>query len=293
MAVLKSRKNTAKKDKWILLYNLKLNKKNTKFENTDRLEIERIKKKIKQEKKDRDIFIKYNLKQAELDPFKAQYYHDLNEKVLKETTPKTPKVSNSKINRFAKPLFFLKLYLFSPKRGGVTKQSAYLIFYFDISNILVLIWSYMLIYNIALYLIFSTLFQFVNSSYKTIYSFLDLGSFNFFTKVLIICLFSMAGVPPFWGFFSKIFIFTLLCNSNFFILFPFFFILLFISLYFYIQNIRFLNTTSGSNFTPITDLNLRCVPSYYYLTWFLSFFLIFGVFFTEDLFILMEWVTLC
>ena len=81
----------------------------------------------------------------------------------------------------------------------------------------------MVIYNFALYTVFLTLFQFVHRNYKTLYSFLDLGSSNFFSKVLIMSLFSMAGVPPFLGFFSKIFIFSLLCNSNFFILFPFFF----------------------------------------------------------------------
>ena len=107
---------------------------------------------------------------------------------------------------------------------------------------------------------------------------------------VIISLFSMAGVPPFWGFFSKIFLFTLLANSNFFILFPFFFILLFIGLYFYIQNIRFLNSTSGANFTPIVELNARNVPMYYYLTFTLLFFLTFGVYFTEDLLILTQWI---
>lgn len=143
----------------------------------------------------------------------------------------------------------------------------------------------MLIYNIALYLVFSTLFQSVSLNYKTIYSFLDLGSSNFFSKILILSFFSMAGVPPFWGFFSKVFIFTLLCTSNFFFLFPFFFVLLFLGLYFYIQNIRFLNSTAPSTFTPIVDLTIRSVVAYYYLSLTLSFLLTFGLLFTEDLFV--------
>jgi NADH-quinone oxidoreductase subunit N len=141
----------------------------------------------------------------------------------------------------------------------------------------------MIIYNVAIYTIFITLFQFTHSTYKTIYSFIDLGASNFFSKVLIISLFSMAGVPPFWGFFSKIFVFSLLCNSNFFILFPIFFILLFVSLYFYIQNIRFLNSTSGSKFTPIMGLQQRVVPLYYYITLSSLFLITFGIFYTEDL----------
>lgn len=149
----------------------------------------------------------------------------------------------------------------------------------------------MIIYNFALFTVFLTLFQFVHQNYKTIYSFIDLGSSNFFTKVLIISLFSMAGVPPFLGFFSKIFVFSLMCNSNFFVLFPFFFMLLFIGLYFYIQNIRFLNSTAGSNFTPIHEITTRVVPLYYYITFLVLFFLTFGIFYTEDLLLLLNWVS--
>lgn len=148
----------------------------------------------------------------------------------------------------------------------------------------------MFIYNISLYIVFSTIFQFINSELKTLQSFSILGLVNFFNKVLVIVFFSMAGVPPFWGFFSKIFIFTLLCNSNFYLLFPFFFLLLFIGLYFYIQNIRFLNGTSGSDFQPIIDLNLRNVPIYFYSTYSILFFIIFGFMFTEDLFIAFMWI---
>jgi NADH:ubiquinone oxidoreductase subunit 2 (subunit N) len=100
----------------------------------------------------------------------------------------------------------------------------------------------------------------------------------------------MAGVPPFWGFFSKLFIFTLLCNSNFFTLFPLFFLILFIGLYFYIQNIRFLNSTSHTNLAVIIELNVRTIPLYYYVTLTVLFFLIFGFTFTEDLLLIILWI---
>jgi len=148
----------------------------------------------------------------------------------------------------------------------------------------------MFIYNLSLFIIFYTIFQFTSFDVKTTQSFNDLGSNNYFSKVLIIALFSMAGVPPFWGFFSKIFIFTLLCNSNFFILFPFFFFILFLGLYFYIQNIRFLNATNGSNFQPIVEHVLRSVPLYYYVINTLLFFIIFGFIFTEDLLLIISWL---
>lgn len=165
-----------------------------------------------------------------------------------------------------------------------------MIFSYDVLYTLVLLWSYMLIYNVSLVLMFSTLFQFVNIDYKTLNSFSMLGTNNFYNKVLVLAIFSMAGVPPFWGFFSKIFIFILLCGSAFYVLFPSFFLLLFVGLYFYIQNIRFLNSTNGSDFQPITELNTRNVPLYYYSTIVLTFLLIFGFMFTEDLLIIFSWI---
>ena len=146
--------------------------------------------------------------------------------------------------------------------------------------------------NLSLFIIFYTLFQFTSFDLKTTHSLNDLGSNNYFSKVLIISLFSMAGVPPFWGFFSKIFIFTLLCNSHFFILFPFFFFILFLGLYFYIQNIRFLNATNGSNYQPSFEQGVRIVPIYYYTINLFLFFIIFGFMFTEDLLLVMSWILL-
>ena len=51
--------------------------------------------------------------------------------------------------------------------------------------------------NLSLFIIFYTIFQFTSFDVKTTQSFNDLGSNNYFSKVLIIALFSMAGVPPF------------------------------------------------------------------------------------------------
>lgn len=165
----------------------------------------------------------------------------------------------------------------------------FLVAVYESIHALVLSWSYMWIYNVALYAIFLTLNQFKNSEMRTLYSFTNLGSLHYFTKTIIISLFSMAGVPPFWGFFAKLFIFTLVCTSYFFSLYPFFFLILFVGLYFYIQNIRFLNATAGSDFHPIVELNLRTVPLYYYTSLSISFLLIFGFAFTEDLLLVISW----
>ena len=159
----------------------------------------------------------------------------------------------------------------------------------EFNDVILLLWSYMFIYNLALFVIFITLLQLTNNKVNTLYTLSDLGSTNTLTKILVVSLFSMAGVPPFWGFFSKVFIFLLLFNSNFFVFFSFFFILLLTGLYFYIQNIRFLNPTSSPTAVITSELNSRQVPLFYYMTYTCVFFLVTGFFFTEDLFLVLSW----
>ena len=72
----------------------------------------------------------------------------------------------------------------------------------------------------------------------------------------------MAGVPPFWGFFSKLFIFLAILNTSLSVLFLPLLILLIISLYFYVQNVRFLNATAPGKFVPITLGQMRVVTAY-------------------------------
>ena len=116
--------------------------------------------------------------------------------------------------------------------------------------------------------------QFVNSNFKTIYSFSEF-KFNFFLiSTITITLFSMAGVPPFLGFFTKLLILLILLNSNFFLLYIFFFALLFFGLYFYLQNIRFLhNTNTGKTFYN-NSLNLTQSSLFFIVTFTILFFLI-------------------
>lgn len=162
-------------------------------------------------------------------------------------------------------------------------------FVVDLANNIVLAYTYMTIYNLALFLIFFSLFQFISFNWKTLYSFGNLG-INFFTKVLTISFFSMAGVPPFLGFFSKVFIFVMLVDANFFVLFPFFFVLLFTGLYFYVQNIRILNATNSPNITWQHTYNMRVSPLYFSISIYILSLLIFGFFYVEDLMLFFTWL---
>ena len=165
-----------------------------------------------------------------------------------------------------------------------------MIFFNNSFDTLVILFIYMFVYNISLIIIFWTLFQFVSFNFKTIYSFSDL-KFNFyFVTALSVTLFSIAGVPPFLGFFSKLLILIVLVNSGFFFFYIFFFGLLFFGLYFYLQNIRFLYYTGVSELNYSYNFNIRISSLYFYLSFFFIFFLIFGFSFMDDLILYFYWL---
>lgn len=155
---------------------------------------------------------------------------------------------------------------------------------------LVILFSYMFIYNLSLILIFWTLEQFVSFNFKTLYAFTDLKFNTFFVISLSIVLFSIAGVPPFIGFFSKLLILVTLINSNFFFFYIFFFGLLFFGLYFYLQNIRYLFSTGSNKLNYSFNLNLRIAPIFFYITFLFLFFIIFGFFFFQELILYFFWL---
>jgi NADH:ubiquinone oxidoreductase subunit 2 (subunit N) len=74
----------------------------------------------------------------------------------------------------------------------------------------------------------------------------------------------MAGVPPFIGFFTKLFVFLSFLNKSFFFLVFYFTPIILLSLYFYMQNIRFIYTLCFSkNYTPSSFLTSRYINIYY------------------------------
>lgn len=159
-------------------------------------------------------------------------------------------------------------------------------------NTLPIIFFYMFLYNLTLIGFFWLLLSYYSSTLKTIYS---LNVFSFDSSYLLfltIFLFSLAGVPPFMGFFSKIYLLNLLVEQNFFLLYSLFIILLIFGLYFYMQNLRFLHSTNLSNNNKSFLRNERKPFSLFYFTTFLSFFLVNGVFFTEDVLFYFTWLIL-
>mgnify|MGYP006255023689 CR=1 FL=1 len=167
-----------------------------------------------------------------------------------------------------------------------------MLFNYDYLQIMILILTYMTLYNVTSFALFATLLQFMNLKIKTLYSFATLGASNIYTKILMLIILSLAGVPPLLGFFSKIFVFVLIANSSLVILFPSLFILLFVGLYFYVQNLRFLNSTSKSNFHAQAEKITRVNPIYFTFVLPICFILIFGFCYLDDFILLCSWILL-
>ena len=105
-----------------------------------------------------------------------------------------------------------------------------------------------------------------------------------------ILLFSMAGVPPFIGFFTKIFVMVLVINNFYFLFYFLFFVLLFLGLYFYMQNIRFLHSTNYKNHYTQSVYNERITVTMLYFMITLLIIVIFGLVYIDEFILLFMWL---
>jgi NADH-ubiquinone oxidoreductase chain 2 len=149
---------------------------------------------------------------------------------------------------------------------------------------------YMFVYNLSLISFFWSIFSFITINLKTLYTFSEFTQNSFIVLNLSVLLFSMAGVPPFIGFFSKLFIMVLILNNFYFVFYFVFFILLFLGLYFYMQNIRFLHSTNYVTFNSPFVINERLVSSMIYMVISLLFIIVFGVVYTDDIILIFTWM---
>lgn len=166
-----------------------------------------------------------------------------------------------------------------------------MIFYSDFFTSSVYLYAYMLVYNLSLILVFWILSTVFIASNKTLNSF---SGFNLHSSSLLflsVSFFSIAGVPPFTGFLTKLFLLNLLINQKLAYLYFLLFILLFIGLYFYVQNMRFLHASDYTSHLAAKFLNQKLVSlSYVYYAVIVTFFLFFGVFYLDDFLLVCLWL---
>ena len=156
--------------------------------------------------------------------------------------------------------------------------------------VITLLYFYMIFYNLTLLGFFWIVNSSIITNLKTLYSLNTFSFSSFHLFFITVFLFSLAGVPPFTGFFNKLFLFNLLFQNGFFLFYSLFLIMLLISLYFYMQNLRFIHSTNHDfSYKPFLKVERNPIYLYYYLV--VKFVLLInGVFLLDDFLIITSWL---
>lgn len=150
--------------------------------------------------------------------------------------------------------------------------------------------TYLSVYNFTLAFLFWVMLSVLTLKLKTLYAFnnFSFSSYNLF--LITVILFSVSGVPPFAGFFTKLLVFILNIANSFFLFYTLFFVIVFLSLYFYIQNIRFLHSTNyQTNQVPYVG-NERLILVFFYLSIPLLVILISGFILFDEISLTFLWI---
>jgi len=150
--------------------------------------------------------------------------------------------------------------------------------------------TYLSVYNFTLAFLFWVMLSVLTLKLKTLYAFnnFSFSSYNIF--LITVILFSVSGVPPFAGFFTKLLVFILNIANSFFLFYTLFFVIVFLSLYFYIQNIRFLHSTNyQTNQVPYVG-NERLILVFFYLSILLLVILISGFILFDEISLIFLWI---
>lgn len=166
-----------------------------------------------------------------------------------------------------------------------------MIILYNYNESIIYMFSYMFIYNLSITIFFWTLLNTIVSDFKNIYSLSNINLNSFIVFNLTTLIMSMAGVPPFIGFFSKLFILTSVVNNNFFLFYSVFLLILFCGLYFYIQNIRFIHSTKYDNYnSQYSNLNERVVFYFFYFSIIFIVISVLGLFYIDDVILIFSWL---
>ena len=139
------------------------------------------------------------------------------------------------------------------------------------------------VYIILVYLFFNVLFIFNFFKLKSLNFLKIFNKFTFINITLFLTILSMAGVPPLLGFFGKFLLFNFFFLKNnilFLIIFSF---LNFFSIYFYIQNLRFLISKTQQNYWLVVGYYVFFNINLINIIVFLNLLNFFGILYFEDI----------
>jgi NADH:ubiquinone oxidoreductase subunit 2 (subunit N) len=138
--------------------------------------------------------------------------------------------------------------------------------------------------------IFFLLFLFDLKYIKTLNELKFMGNTSFLSIYLVLLFLSFAGTPPLLGFVAKFLIFIFLLYKQNIFIFLIFILLNFFSMYFYLQNLRFIVSKKISNKifykNNIIFYNNNIINFFN----FFNFFNLLGVFYFEEVFIFLNFL---
>ena len=150
----------------------------------------------------------------------------------------------------------------------------------------------LVLFNVIVYIfiltnIFLMFFLFDLKYLKTLNELKFFGNTSFLTFYLVLIFLSFAGTPPLLGFISKFLIFIFILYKQNIFIFIFFIFLNFFSMYFYLQNLRFIVSKNISNkFLNKNTKNFN--KNIIYLFNLFNFFNLFSILYFEDFFIFLN-----
>jgi len=145
-----------------------------------------------------------------------------------------------------------------------------------------------IIYTTLLFSMFSLIFVFDLRFFRTLNELKSFGNLQFFLITCIFTLLSMAGVPPLTGFVSKFLMFILIFLKKNILFTVLFGVINFFTIYFYIQNVRFLANKSSNLFFFFKKNYAYISFSLSYILVVLNFLNFFGVIFLGDFLIFLD-----
>jgi len=128
--------------------------------------------------------------------------------------------------------------------------------------------------------------------FKTLSDFKRFGISYPFNFIFIMMILSFAGVPPLFGFSTKLIVFLSLSKSSQFLFLFGLSIFNFFTLYFYIQNIRYVVSKVENTFTLFENGVSKIRESMLFSSLFMLSINIFGIFMLQDLWVFFSFFTL-
>jgi NADH-quinone oxidoreductase subunit N len=153
----------------------------------------------------------------------------------------------------------------------------------------------LLLFNIIIYIfmltnIFLLLFLFDLKYIKTLNELKFIGNTSFLTVYLVLLFLSFAGTPPLLGFVGKFLIFIFILYKQNLFIFLIFLFLNFFSMYFYLQNLRFIVSKKISNKIIYKNNFIYYNSSVIFFFNIFNFFNITSIFYFEDFFIILNFI---